>query len=591
MHYKIPFPLINGPSFLSSDKLCLFYFLTLFFFFVSFLLPVHADEILEDSVHQGFACQVCHENSEGDGPADCTKCHDHEVDAYKTGIHARKNKQGETNASCSDCHGDHDISPVSEADSDVNRSKISETCGQCHPREKKEYMASIHAEVFEDDPDSAPDCLACHGYHKIESVKKSQFILKTTNTCGSCHQDSLDTYKDSLHGQIVTLQGGTGATCWACHSSHDIVEPTDPASPLSKNKEADACRKCHSTVTPSFLSYWPHSSVHDKNNYPVLYYIYHMMKILFFLVMVTATIHTLAWMRGFPNIIKTRIEKARGRRYVFYLRFPTWHRLTHFILFISVIGLAISGLPLRYSTTAWARKLIEFIGGFKNIDLLHKSMAALLFLAVLLHAYYLINLIRQKGFRGFFQFLFSPDSLLPEVQDFKEAWAEFRCFLKGTCEPKRDKWSYWEKFDYWAVFWGMIVIGGSGLMLAFPEITTRFVPGWVLNVALIFHSEEALLAIFFLFIFHFFHAHLRPMKFPIDETIFTGRISEEDYFNERQLEVARKSPEELEKMQVQPPNFFFRLAVYIVSFIAVDIGLILIACILYTAWKTGNIFP
>ena len=590
MLYKISFPLISGPSFLSSNKIFLLCFLTLYFL-VSFLLPAHADDVLEDSVHQGFGCQVCHENSDGDGPANCTKCHDHEVDAYKTGIHAQKNKQGEPNASCSDCHGDHDIAPVSDADSEVNRDNISETCGQCHPREKKEYMAGIHAEVFEDDPDSAPDCLTCHGFHKIESVKKTQFILNTTRTCGSCHQDSLDTYRDSLHGQIVTLQGGTGATCWACHSSHDIKEPTDPASPLSKNKEADACRKCHSTVTPSFLSYWPHSSVHDKNNYPILYYIYHMMKALFFLVMVTATIHTLAWMRGFPNIIRTRIEKARGRRYVFYLRFPTWHRLTHFILFISVIGLAVSGLPLRYSSTVWARTLITFIGGFKHIDLLHKSMAALLFLAVLLHGYYLINLVRQKGFRGFFRFLFSPDSLFPKVQDFKEAWAEFRCFLKGTCEPKRDKWSYWEKFDYWAVFWGMIVIGGSGLMLAFPEITTRFVPGWVLNVALIFHSEEALLAIFFLFIFHFFHAHLRPMKFPIDETIFTGRISEEDYFNERQLEVARKSPEELEKMKVQPPNFFFRLAVYIVSFIAVDIGLILIACILYTAWKTGNIFP
>ncbi len=281
-----------------------------------------------------------------------------------------------------------------------------------------------------------------------------------------------------------------------------------------------------------------------------------MMKIRFFLVMATATIHPLAW-----------------------------HRLTHFILFISVLGLAVSGLPLRYSTTTWARKLIEVIGGFKNIDLFHKSIAALLLLAVALHGYYLINLIRKKGIRGFFHFLFSPDSLFPKVQDFKEAWAEFRCLLKGTCEPKRDKWSYW------AVFWEMIVIGGSGLMLAFPKITTRFVPGWVLNIALIFHSEEALLAIFFLFIFHFFHAHLRSMKFPIDETIFTGRISEEDYFDERPLEVARKSPKELEKMKVKPSNFFFRLLVYIVSFIAVDIGLILIACILYTAWQTGNIFP
>jgi len=551
----------------------------------------YGKEVLESSVHKGFECVVCHKDSRSGGLASCGVCHEHEADVYNGSIHARMNKKHLQNASCSDCHGAHDILPVSDPKSKVSSLKIFDTCGSCHPDEKKGYAASVHWEIYKEDPDSAPGCQTCHGYHGVVDVRKRGFVVAATSTCASCHQDASKTYKDTLHGQVVALEGGKGATCWDCHLSHKILEPSDPASPLSGKKRSMTCRKCHGSVQPFFMSYWPHANVHDKDGYPVLYYAYIMMKLLFIMVMVTASVHTLAWVRGFPKILKARIEKPRGRRYVYYLRFKAWHRLTHFILFISVIGLAVSGLPLRYSNTGWALKIVEIMGGFGNIDMLHRCMAALLFLAVVLHGYYLISLVREKGFRGFFRFLLSPDSLFPRIEDFKEAWAEFQCFLKGTLEPERDRWSYWEKFDYWAVFWGMIVIGGSGLMLAFPEITTRFLPGWVLNVALIFHSEEALLAIFFLFIFHFFHSHLRPMKFPIDESIFTGRISEEDYFNERQLEVARKSHEELEHMKVGPPSLFFRLAVYIVSFIAVDIGLTLIVCILYTAWKTGRLLP
>ncbi len=553
--------------------------------------PAQGARLLAVSVHRGFGCQACHEKAGGGGPADCAKCHGFEADEYDHSIHSKKDHQGRQNATCYDCHGKHHILPISDPRSSVNQSNIVKTCGRCHKDEEKEYEAGIHFEIYKDDPDSAPSCQTCHGYHRIDKVGKYQFIISTTKTCGSCHPGPFESYKESLHGQVLALQGGVSATCWDCHSSHKILEPSDPSSPVSKEKGASACRRCHGNTGPMFMSFWPHASVHDRDGYPILYYSYIMMKWLFILVMLSATVHTLAWMRCFPRMLKARIEKSKGRRYVYYLRFPAWHRLTHFILLVSVLGLAFSGLPLRYSETYWARCIVDLVGGFKDIDLIHRSMAAFLFLAVFLHGYYLLKLVREKGVKGFYRFLLSQDSLFPKIQDFKEAWAEFQCFLRGSPEPERDKWSYWEKFDYWAVFWGMIVIGGSGLMLAFPEVTTRFLPGWALNVALVFHSEEALLAIFFLFIFHFFHSHLRPMKFPVDESIFTGRISEEDYFNERQLEIARKTPEELEEMKVGPPNFFMRLVVYIVSFIAIGIGLSLIACILYTAWKTGRVLP
>ena len=546
-----------------------------------------AAEVLASSVHKGFGCQVCHATSQGGGPADCTRCHENQVAAYKTSIHSVVDKTGRPAATCFDCHGSHEIRPVSDPDSMVSAAKIPHTCGRCHPRAKDGYSTSVHFQIFKEDPVDAPECCTCHGYHKITPVKDQSFVRTTSRTCGTCHAKALDTYRESLHGQVTALNG-RGATCWDCHSSHEIM-PVDSVS--SGTRVSRACRRCHGRTDALFMSYWPHADVRDKNSYPVLYYGYIMMKMLFIFVMITASIHSLSWLRAFPRLIRARMEKPHGRPYVYYLRFPAWHRLTHFILFVSVLGLSLSGLPLRYSETLWARDLVGILGGLGKVRLLHRWMAGLLFTAVLLHIYYLVRLIMQKGLKEFWNFLLSPDSLFPKFQDFREAWAEFQCFLRGTPEPKRDKWSYWEKFDYWAVFWGMIVIGGSGLALAFPEFVTRFLPGWILNVALVFHSEEALLAVFFLFIFHFFHSHLRPMKFPIDESIFTGSVSEEDFFFERQLEVERKSLEELEKMTVSPPSLLFRLAVYVIGFIAVDIGLILIACILYTAWKTGRLLP
>ena len=83
---------------------------------------------------------------------------------------------------------------------------------------------------------------------------------------------------------------------------------------------------------------------------------------------------------------------------------------------------------------------------------------------------------------------------------------------------------YWEKFDYFAVFWGIVVIGSTGLTLWFPVFFTRFLPGSFINVATIIHSDEALLATGFIFTVHFFNTHLRPEKFPMDTTIFTGHM-------------------------------------------------------------------
>ena len=150
--------------------------------------------------------------------------------------------------------------------------------------------------------------------------------------------------------------------------------------------------------------------------------------------------------------------------------------------------------------------------------------------------------------------------------------------------PRYGRYTYWEKFDYFAVFWGVFVIGSTGLVLWFPEFFTRILPGWSVNVATIIHSDEALLAVGFIFTIHFFNTHFRPDKFPMDPVIFTGRVTA-GRAQVRQAATSTRSlvaDGELEKHLVEPfPNARRTRGSRIFGFTALAIGLTLIALIVY----------
>ncbi len=150
--------------------------------------------------------------------------------------------------------------------------------------------------------------------------------------------------------------------------------------------------------------------------------------------------------------------------------------------------------------------------------------------------------------------------------------------------PAYGRWTYWEKFDYLAVFWGVPMVGVSGLMLWFPEFFTQFVPGWVINVATIIHSDEALLATGFIFTIHFFNTHLRPEGFPMDLVIFTGLVPLDEYRHDRPRDYAdKKTDGQLKKnvvfKEISPR--FVRL-VYFFGFFFLAMGISIIVLIIYS---------
>ena len=162
--------------------------------------------------------------------------------------------------------------------------------------------------------------------------------------------------------------------------------------------------------------------------------------------------------------------------------------------------------------------------------------------------------------------------------------AMFKWFFFLGPKPAFDRWTYWEKFDFLAVFWGVAIIGTSGLVLWFPEFFGSFLPGWIFNVATIIHSDEALLAVGFIFTVHFFNTHLRIEKFPMDFVIFNGQVTEEEMIHERSDEWNRYNEKGiLENFEVRKPSpLAWDLALRIFGFIAVLTGVVLTILILYT---------
>lgn len=267
----------------------------------------------------------------------------------------------------------------------------------------------------------------------------------------------------------------------------------------------------------------------------------------------------------------------------FYFRFDIYHRLLHGLLMGTFLGLAATGLPLRFSYTEWAATLAHTFGGFRAILFFHKTFALLLTLTFLLHIGHVLYRAVVRREAGIF---WGPTSMVPQPRDLVQIFQHFRWFLGLGPKPRFDRFTYWEKFDYWAVFWGMAIIGTTGYMLWFPAFFARFLPGWVFNIALLVHGEEALLAVWFIFTIHFFNTHLRPEKFPMDLVIFTGRVREEEMRAEHPLEYERLAQTGvLETLESDPPPRWMKNFGRIVGFTTISIGFILFALTIWAYLK------
>lgn len=264
-----------------------------------------------------------------------------------------------------------------------------------------------------------------------------------------------------------------------------------------------------------------------------------------------------------------------------YTRFTTYERSLHFMMIISFLSLATTGLMIKFSYTPFAGALVKFLGGTEQAGVIHRFGATLLFTVFGLHIFDLFRK-KQREFGSWKAMLFGPDTMLPTKKDIKDVVASFKWFFGKGPRPEYGRWTYWEKFDYFAVFWGIFVIGSTGLTLWFPEFFTNFIPGWLLNVSTIIHSDEALLAAGFIFTVHFFNTHFRPEKFPMDTVIFSGQVTVEELKLDRPAEYKYLADNGLLENYLNPPfsqNMMKALKVF--GWCALGTGLGIVLWILY----------
>ena len=236
-----------------------------------------------------------------------------------------------------------------------------------------------------------------------------------------------------------------------------------------------------------------------------------------------------------PAKAATSEKKVRTR--IEYRRFNVFHRWMHFLVFTSFTVLVFTGMPLKYKETAWARWFMDLFGGVTAAGVYHRIAAIVTVFYWSAEMIFMITMVlRSRG-----KAISGPGSLMFKKKDLQDMIGMFAWFFGKGPKPQFDRYAYWEKFDYMSLVAGTMIIGITGFMMWFPIKTTQLLPGQFLNVALIIHSNEALLAMGVIFIFvHFFSAHLKPESFPLDKVIFTGSLPVEHYKDERPLEYARR---------------------------------------------------
>jgi thiosulfate reductase cytochrome b subunit len=559
-----------------------------------------------NKINLPIVCGKCHSNKKITGDK---KHHISQPDAVNQFLESRHGqaliKRGLMAApACNDCHGVHDIKPHGHPASPINHKNVPDTCGKCHGIIVDVYKKSIHGQLLLKGDPRGPVCIDCHTSHQIGTMSRVEFKVNSDKVCGKCHQKRLENYRETYHGKASALGQGKVAACFDCHGRHDIYPKKDSRSLLFRGKDEngvdkdsllETCQKCHPKAGPNFAGYWTHASHSDKENYPILFYAFMAMTSLLLGTFAFFGVHSLLWLvRSIflytknPKEFKEAKLRAKNDPEV-YTRFRPVDRFIHALIIISFLTLVLTGMPLKFYETEWAKTLMNFFGGSQVAASVHRFAAMITIFYFTLHVIVMVTrviralrktTVTPEGVRkrtSFKELILGPESPIPHLGDLRDFIAHQKFFFGKGPRPQFEKWTYWEKFDYMAVFWGVAVIGLSGLVMWFPEFFTKFLPGWSINIALVIHSDEALLAAGFIFTFHFFNVHFRPEKFPFDSVIFSGRISRAELEHERKAYLDRLiATNELEEIRVGDLWKEWKKIVHPMGYLAFSIGVALI---------------
>jgi formate dehydrogenase subunit gamma len=216
----------------------------------------------------------------------------------------------------------------------------------------------------------------------------------------------------------------------------------------------------------------------------------------------------------------------------FFQRFSFQWRIQHGVMFASFLVLVFSAVPLwclkHPGFFWWSASAMRQYGFIEKARFVHRIGAVGLIAVSIYHMLYIVY--TREGRREFIE-------LLPRFKDFVDLIQNSLYFLGLRSEqPRFDRYTYYEKFDYWAVYWGCVIMIGSGVTLWFPEISAKVMPWFPYNLASVIHRDEAILAALAVFIWHFYNVHFSPEHFPGTLLWWHGKISRKDIMHSHPLE-------------------------------------------------------
>jgi cytochrome b subunit of formate dehydrogenase len=487
------------------------------------------------------------------------------VASWGVSVHGRALEEGNAEAAnCVDCHGSHDMKRAMVADSWVNKLHIPDTCQRCHEEAAADYALSAHATALRVGVLEAPVCTDCHGEHLILDHLDPEALVSPRNVsqqlCGECHGsvrltrrygisgDRFETFADSYHG--LALRGGSVevVNCASCHGYHQILPSTDPRSSVHPANLAKTCGECHPRANELFAVGKVHVSIapvglgtlRQTEGSDLVQLVATLYVILIIVVVGAMFLHNVL-----DFFKKTRL-KIHGHRYGMdetvamphrlYLRMSVNERLQHGVLVISFVILVITGFMLSYPEAIlvqWMRGISSNL--FEWRSLLHRIAGVVMLAAGVWHMTYLAFTVRGRElFRD----------LLPRQRDLADLFGTVRYNLgMARTKPRFERFSYIEKAEYWALLWGSVLMGITGILLWANELTMGLLTKTGFDISRTIHFYEAILATLAIIVWHFYFVIFNPEVYPMNLSWLTGHLSEE--------EMAAEHPAELDRIKAR----------------------------------------
>ena len=496
-------------------------------------------------------------------PKTCSTCHGQKLVmessghsttpafSYHESVHGRAvAADGKSKAAvCTDCHGAHEVLGANSEKSPIFKFNIPQTCGKCHGNVTSVFNASVHGQAITRGNTRAPVCTDCHGIHLIKphidptSSVAAQNIARTT--CGQCHgnvqmtkefgisSSRVKSYEESYHGLARQLGSNRAANCASCHGVHNILAASDPQSMIHKSNLAETCGRCHPGAGAKFVQGRIHleeipvdeQSFGDK----VMKWVSWIYVPLIVVTLGLMALHNIIiWVR------KARRARQDPTRTV--VRMNKRQRIQHFLLLTSFFALVISGFAL-----AWPDSFFATITFGEEIRRVIHRVAAVVMLALgLYHVWYMT--FTKEGRQGLKDFWFS-------LKDARDVAGVMKYYLGISKEhPKMGRFTYAEKAEYWALVWGTLVMGVTGLMLWFEIEVSKWLglPRWWVDVALLIHFYEAILATLAIIIWHLYAVIFDPEVYPVNWAWYDGKMREGQFRHEHELEWEKMQREKSE---------------------------------------------